>query len=155
MCGVTEVTLTLFTVLENSVAWVGVTSYYVMGRNVSVSRCRAMAEAVSCWPITAECWVAFWAGQRETFDLYSCKFYVTLTVRVLTIILSSNTCSLWCTVYDFNTYMLRHQGVINGLPRNAFFWICWLYKDIGTGFSPSTSVYPHQRHSCSSTIHAT
>jgi len=42
MCGVTEVTLNFFTVLENSVASVGVTSYYVMGRNVSGSRCRAV-----------------------------------------------------------------------------------------------------------------
>lgn len=83
MCGVTEVTLKLFTVLENSVASVGVTSYYVMGRNISVRRCRVMAEAVSCWPVTAECRVAFRASQRETSDLYSGKFCVIHTVRVL------------------------------------------------------------------------
>jgi hypothetical protein len=100
MCGVTEVKLKLFTVLEKSVASVEVTSYYVMSRNVSVSRCRAMAEAVSCWPVTAECRVASRTGQCETSVLYSGKLYVIRTVRVITIILSSNTCSLLCTIYD-------------------------------------------------------
>ena len=83
MCGVTEVMLTLFTVLENSVASVGVASYYVMSRNVSISRCRAMGEAVRCWPVTAECRVASRASQCETSDSYNGKFYVIRTVRVL------------------------------------------------------------------------
>ena len=94
MCGVIEVKLKLFMVLENSVASVGVTSYYVMDRNVSVSRYRTMAEGFSCWPVTAECRVASRASQCETPDLCSGKLYVIRTVRVLTIILSSNTCSL-------------------------------------------------------------
>jgi hypothetical protein len=94
MCGVIEVKLKLFMVLENSVASVGVTSYYVMDRHVSVSRYRAMAEGFSCWPVTAECRVASRASQCETPDLCSGKLYVIRTVRVLTIILSSNTCSL-------------------------------------------------------------
>ena len=67
--GVAEVKLKLFTVLENSVASDGVTSYYVMCRDVSVSRGCAMAEAISCWPVTAECQVESRGSQCETSEL--------------------------------------------------------------------------------------
>ena len=102
ICGFTKVRLKLFTVLGNPVASVGITSYYIMSRNISVSRCRAMTEAVISWPVTAEFRAASRASQCETYDLYSGKLYVIRTVRVLTIILSSNTCSLWCTIYDIH-----------------------------------------------------
>jgi hypothetical protein len=66
MSGVTDVKLNLFTVSANSVGSV-VELLHIMGRDVSVSTGRVMAQAVSFRPVTAESRVESQASLCDTY----------------------------------------------------------------------------------------
>jgi hypothetical protein len=129
-----------------------------MSRNIPVSRWRAMAEAVSCWPVTAECRVASRASQCEISDLYSGKFYVILPCVFLQSYYHPNTRSLWCSIYDI--HQLLHVSAPRchkGLSRSAFVgWYVGYTTALGRAFhlvlrfTPTSAIFIH-----SSTIHAT
>ena len=92
-----------------------------MSRNVSVSRCRAMAEAVSCWPVTAECRVASRASQCETpiYATANCMLFVPCVFLQSYYHPTPVACDAPFMTY-INSYMFRYQVVINCVPRSAF-----------------------------------
>jgi hypothetical protein len=113
MCGVTEVKLKLFTILQNSVASIGVTSYYVVGADVFVSRSRNMVVAdrsppsagLNPGPVSMRILIYRTTNFMLFLQLYFHPPHVACDTPIMTYI---------------NSCMFRYRVIINGVSHSAF-----------------------------------
>ena len=118
-----------------------------MSRNVSVSRCRAMAEAVSSCP------------SPRSAVLHPGPVSVRLLIHTAANRMLFAPCVFLQSYYHpahgacdspfmtyINSYMFRHQGVIKGVSRSAFVGFVRYATALGRAFHLVSRFTSHQRH---------